>query len=255
MFKKIFPFLFSDRTYMAFGCEESPNRYPLERARYPLMASYLHEESLKRQEPIKILDVGCRDGNMLLYCRQNGTRAEFYGMDITKKDLETALERGYVSATQHDIRVRPFPYKDGFFDAVICSHILEHLEHPGEVLDELRRILKRNALLIVGVPVGLLPGILWRRHITPLYNPNKRKEVLLERFEHVSFFSLPELKRLLARHGFIVEESRGNYLVRCRGFFLENCKWWYDFNQWYGKFFPGVLGHVTVKARYSGPAQ
>jgi len=248
--KKIFPFLFPDKTHMAFGCEKSPNLYPLEKARYPLMASYLHEESLKLQAPIKILDVGCRDGNMLLHCSQNGTRTEFHGMDITKKDLETALERGYVSATRHDIRVRPFPYKDGFFDAVICSHILEHLEHPGLVLDELRRVLKKNGLLIVGVPVGLLPGILW--HITPLYNPNKRKEVLLERFEHVSFFSLPELKRLLHQHGFASEEARGNYLVRCRGFFLEDCKWWYDFNQWYGKLFPGVLGHVTVKARYSG---
>jgi len=216
------------------------------------MASYLHEEALKKQKPIRILDVGCRDGNMLLNCRQNGTPVEFHGLDITKKDLETALDRGYASATRQDVRDLPFPYGAAFFDAVICSHILEHLEHPGEVLKELGRVMKKGGLLIVGVPIGLLPAILWRRHITPLYNPHKRKAVLLERFEHVSFFSLPELKRLLEKHGFIAEEARGNYFIRSRGFILENYKWWYDFNQWYGKLFPGVGGHVTVKARYSG---
>jgi len=251
MFKKIlqklFPFLFSSTTHIAYGVEESPNKYPLDKARYPLMAEYIHEESLKHGRPLRILDIGCRDGNMMLYCEQNKSNVEFHGMDITEKDLETAKRRGYKTGHRHDIRNRPFPYEDNFFDAVICSHILEHLEHPEEVLDELHRIMKKEGMLIVGVPIGLLPGILWRRHITPLYNPRKRKAEALRRFEHVSFFSLPELKRLLAKYGFRTDEARGNYCIRARKFFLEDQKWWYDFNQWWGKVFPGVLGHVTLK--------
>jgi len=249
LLQKLFPFLFSSKTYLAYGVEESPNKYPLDKARYPLMAKYIHEESLKHQDPTCVLDIGCRDGNMLLYCQHNHSNVEFHGMDITKKDLEMAIERGYKSGFEHDIRNRPFPYRDGFFDAVLCSHILEHLEQPGEVLEELNRVMKKGGLLIVGVPIGLLPGILWRRHITPLYNPRKRKEEALKRFQHVSFFSLPELKQLLKKYHFHTEEARGDFCIRARKFFLENYKWWYDFNQWWGRVFPGVLGHVTVKAR------
>jgi len=247
--QKLFPFLFSKTTHLAYGVEESPNKYPLDKARYPLMASYIHEESLKHEAPLRILDIGCRDGNMSLYCNHNGSNVEFHGMDITQKDLEMAIDRGYKSGFQHDIRNHPFPYKDDYFDAVICSHILEHLESPGETLEELNRVMKNESLLIVGVPIGLLPGILWRRHITPLYNARKRKKEALRRFEHVSFFSLTELKKLLKKYGFRTEEARGNYVIRARKFFLEDQKWWYDFNQWWGKVFPGVLGHVTLKAR------
>lgn len=249
LLQKLFPFMFSTKTYLAFGVEEAPTRYPINKARYPLMASFIHKEFLKQGRTLQVLDVGCRDGNMLLYCRQNGSGAEFHGMDITKKDLEKALACGYKSAFEHNICVRPFPYKDGFFDIAICSHILEHLEDPGAVLTELKRVMKPGGLLIVGVPIGLLPGILWRRHITPLYNSRKRKAEALRRFEHVSFFSLPELKALLKKHGFTTEEARGDFCIRARKFFLENYKWWFDLNQLWGKVFPGVLGHVSVRAR------
>jgi SAM-dependent methyltransferase len=253
MFKKIlqklFPFLFSKKTHLAFGVEESPNRWPLDKARYPLMASLIHQESLKKQRKLRVLDLGCRDGNMLAYCRKNNSDVEFFGMDIVAKGLETALERGFKSVSEFDIRNRPYPYADDYFDVVICSHILEHLEEPGSVLDEVRRVLKDDGMLIVGVPIGLLPGILWRRHITPLLNPRKTVKETLKRYGHVTFFSLPELKRLLKQHGFQTEEARGDFMIRARKFFLEDHKWWFDLNQAYGKLFPGVLGHVTVRTR------
>ena len=248
--QKLFPFLFSSKKYLAFGVEESPTQYPLEKARYLTMASYIHEESLKLNRPVTVLDIGCHEGMMLLYCQKNGSKVEFHGMDISQERLSTALKRGYQSVALQDIRNYPFPFPDGFFDVVVCSHILEHLEHPEKVLQELNRIMKKGGLFIVGVPIGLPPGILWRRHIVPLYNPAQRKKVVLRRFGHVSFFTLPGLKKLLQNHGFVTEIARGDYLFRSRKLFLENFKWWFDFNQWYGRVFPGHLGHVTVKSRF-----
>ncbi|OGW82269.1 MAG: hypothetical protein A3G33_11190 [Omnitrophica bacterium RIFCSPLOWO2_12_FULL_44_17] len=252
--EKLFPFLFSSRTYLAYGVEEAPTKYPLDKARYPLMAAFIREEYLKLKRPIKVLDMGCHEGMMLLYTKQNQTDAEFYGMDILEERLNKAMQRGYQSVTRQDIQNFPYPFNNGFFDAVICSHILEHLEYPEKVLQELNRVMKRDGLLIVGVPVGLLPGILWRRYMTPMYNPWKRKKEVLKRFGHIQFFTLPVLKKLLKRYGFVTEEARGDFLIRARKFFLENYKWWYKFNQWYGKIFPGVLGHVTLKARFKPAA-
>ena len=63
--KAIFPFLFSSKTYLAYGVEEAVNLYPLDKARYPLMASFIQQEFLRLKRPLRILDIGCRDGNML----------------------------------------------------------------------------------------------------------------------------------------------------------------------------------------------
>jgi len=247
--EKIFPFLFSNKTYLGHGVEETPTRHPLNKARYLTMASYIHDEYLKNRRPVRVLDIGCSEGMMLLYCRHNNTKTEFYGIDILPERKDKAMERGYQSVLLQDIRECPFEYEEGFFDVVICSHILEHLEHPGEILEKLNRIIKPDGLLLVGVPIGLLAGILWRRHITPILNPVNSKKEALKRFGHVTFFTLPELKKLLKDHGFLTEEAQGDYFIRSRRFFIENYKWWFDFNQWYGKLFPGVLGHVTVKSR------
>lgn len=251
--EKVFPFLYSSKTYLAFGVEESPTKYPLNKARYLLMASYIHEEYLKKQRPLRVLDIGCNEGMMILYCRKNNSKTEFYGIDILPEKKDKSMEQGYKSVLLQDIRECPFDYEDNFFDVVICSHILEHLEHPGKLLEKLKRIIRKEGLLIVGVPIGILPAILWRRHVTPLCSPVNKKEEALKRFGHVTFFTLPELKRLLRHHGFITEEARGDYFIRARRFFIENYKWWFDFNQWYGKIFPGVLGHVTVKSRFRAP--
>lgn len=247
--KKIFPNLFSSRTHLAYGVEESPNKYPLDKVRYVMIAELLHQEYLRRGKPIRVLDIGCSEGMMILYSRKNDTQAEFYGIDILEERKKKAIERGYKDVWLEDIRECDFgKYRDRF-DAVICSHILEHLERPGDLLQKLNSVMSEDGLLIIGTPIGLLPGVLWRKYISPLCRPWYEREAVLKRFGHVSFFTLSALKKLLLKSGFRAEECRGEYLIRARGFFLEDCKWWFDFNQWYGRLFPGVLGYVVVKAR------
>ena len=44
------------------------------------------------------------------------------------------------------------PFEDSFFDAINCSAVLEHLNHPLEVLKELKRILKDDGWLLISLP-------------------------------------------------------------------------------------------------------
>lgn len=46
----------------------------------------------------------------------------------------------------------PYPFEDNTFDLVYCSHVLEHLNEPVKVLEEIWRILKPNGKLILKVP-------------------------------------------------------------------------------------------------------
>lgn len=46
----------------------------------------------------------------------------------------------------------PYPFKDNTFDYVLTDNVLEHLEDPIKVLDELYRICKRGAIIRIIVP-------------------------------------------------------------------------------------------------------
>ena len=61
-------------------------------------------------------------------------------------DLESPL------ADMH-FDVQQIPLDDGSFDAVICNHILEHVEDDGRALSELHRILRRGGWGVVLSPV------------------------------------------------------------------------------------------------------
>ena len=52
----------------------------------------------------------------------------------------------------HDLDKFPYPFKDNVVDEIIMIHILEHLNKPKEVLDELWRISKPNARITIEVP-------------------------------------------------------------------------------------------------------
>ena len=51
-----------------------------------------------------------------------------------------------------DLNNLPYPFEDNSFDEVYAQHILEHLDRPFAIIEELHRILKPNGLLHIKVP-------------------------------------------------------------------------------------------------------
>lgn len=52
----------------------------------------------------------------------------------------------------HDLNVFPYPFEDGTFDLVEAIHVLEHLDRPFRVMQEIHRLAKPGARIIVRVP-------------------------------------------------------------------------------------------------------
>ena len=52
----------------------------------------------------------------------------------------------------HDLNVYPYPFKDNSVDEIYCSHILEHLDDFIKTMEELWRICKPDALIIIKAP-------------------------------------------------------------------------------------------------------
>lgn len=74
-----------------------------------------------------------------------------------------------------------FPFSDCEFDSAICSQVLEHVFNPEEFLDEINRVLKAGAPLLLTLP------FVWDEHEQP------------HDFARYSSFGL---RALLERHGF-----------------------------------------------------
>jgi len=71
------------------------------------------------------------------------------GVDISPGNIKTAKKRGshgeYVVATGEYL-----PFRDGSFDIAILSDVLEHIEEPGRILQEVKRTASNS---LINVPL------------------------------------------------------------------------------------------------------
>lgn len=102
----------------------------------------------------KILDIGCGRGAILIPLWENGHQA--VGVDPKLDDLLKLLDDSESLA-----KFKPFvtrargenlPFETNVFDIVICSEVLEHVQHPGLILKEIHRVLKPSGTLCITVP-------------------------------------------------------------------------------------------------------
>lgn len=101
-----------------------------------------------------VLEVGCEGGN-LLSSLPNVRR--IVGADISGRALEDAqsrLESQERNAEFYQLDAQQsFPFICGEFDVIICSEMLEHVENPRAVIENIHAITDKNTRIIVTVPI------------------------------------------------------------------------------------------------------
>ena len=106
------------------------------------------------KQDARILDVGCGVGDLLAQIRRHEPSVDVYGLDFSKKGLNVArsgLANGKFVLYTID---KTLPFKEGAFDVVLCTDVIEHLEYPDHVVTELVRICKRGGVVAIVVPDG-----------------------------------------------------------------------------------------------------
>lgn len=51
----------------------------------------------------------------------------------------------------HDLNKLPLPFNDNYFDYILCTDVLEHINYK-DLMSELHRILRKNGILRINVP-------------------------------------------------------------------------------------------------------
>lgn len=100
----------------------------------------------------RLLDIGCAYGPFLAAAQEEGFSPT--GIDPAGDAVKYVQEELKLPAFQGFFPGAPFPalLKDETFEAVSLWYVIEHFENPGEVLREIRRILKPGGALCFSTP-------------------------------------------------------------------------------------------------------
>ena len=94
----------------------------------------------------RVLDVGCGDGSLLLYIKNN-KRIDGRGLEINQKNVQECLTKG-LAVVEGDAEKDLVNYPNQSFDVAILNQAIQQFYEPRKVLNELLRIAKKAIITI-----------------------------------------------------------------------------------------------------------
>lgn len=182
-----------------------------------------------RTEPAgKLLDVGYSKGSFADYLAELGW--DCTGLDINEH------HHPKVKTIQCDLN-QGFPVEDEGYNVVTAGEVIEHLLDEGAFLDECRRVLKKEGLLILTTPnlSFLLNRFRVMFGMTPMfvYAPY-----------HYHFHTRRTLESLVKEHGFVVERVIASHILYSRRRHASG-----KIFEWLADSFPTFGAHLILFAR------
>jgi len=103
----------------------------------------------------RILDIGCADGTMMVYCGLLG--AEVYGVDLSSKHIEKAnsyLKKYKLKGRAVAGDARRLDFEENYFDKAVSTDFFEHLSLEDNILalKEIKRVLKPGGVIVIKTP-------------------------------------------------------------------------------------------------------
>lgn len=149
-----------------------------------------------------VLDVGCGSGELLKHLKKQGAQRTI-GLEM-RADVADALRQSDVidEVLSLDIEAEELPVPPESLDAIVVSHVLEHMVNPWRVLRKLHRHLKRDGILVGALPnvrhIGVAGNLLLRGRWQ--YTDSGILDVT-----HLRFFTRQSAAALLQSSGFSIE--------------------------------------------------
>ncbi len=176
-------------------------------------ARFIFEE-IEKEKPQKVLDAGCGRGFYVNSLTNFEFIKEIHGFDINEKYL--AIAKKNIDDKQKVIlqksSIYKLPYPDNYFDFIICSEVLEHLQDDKKGLKELKRVLKKSGTLVITVPNKNFP-FLWdplNWILMKLFNTHINKNIWWLAgiwADHERLYSLKEITNLIKNSDLKIEKA------------------------------------------------
>lgn len=153
-----------------------------------------------KNQPKRILDVGCASGWFLSRLQKKFPYAKCYGIDIYKEAIQLGKKK-YPKISFKVSDAHKIPFSAGSFDVVICTEVLEHVDDPKQAVDEIKRVLKKNGQAIIELDSGsILFSIVWF-----LWGFSRGS---VWKNAHLHSFTIEKLEKMLRKTGFAIENKK-----------------------------------------------
>ena len=172
------------------GNSKCPGCNSLERQR--LLWLYLTRQLKIKEDEIKLLNIAPD------YAIQSKLK-KLTNISYLSVDLESPLAMQKMDITS-------LSFDNNTFDAVLCYHVLEHIEDDKKALSEIFRVLKPDAWAILQSPVDMGREITFEDFSVRL--PEERKKIFGQE-DHVRIYGKDYVSRI-EKEGFLV--SRDNFI-------------------------------------------
>ena len=169
-----------------------------------------------------VLDVGANSGEFLKRLIEGKKGIKVKGIDISEVAVKAARDKG-LDVIQGDGENLPFPDKS--FDYVVLMEVLVHVHDPKKLLSEIRRVLKKDGVLIGSSPLKDLEMNIWddRRLHHAYYTSQEIHDMLSEYFYDVHFKVLNGAQMNVAWAGAYIGDKPVEVLFKCGS---KNMKPW-----------------------------
>ncbi len=143
----------------------------------------------------RVIELGC---GMSYFPKMAEQIGESWGLDFTPKAIRS-LRLQFPTVNYVVGNALETPFRDKYFDTVLSGELLEHIEEPQKLIDEMVRIAKKQVILS-----------------TP--------KLEFDDLEHLWEFEEEDLKEMLKKYGHVTTETLESNMFPGRSYIFAKCE-------------------------------
>lgn len=173
------------------------------------------------EAPRRVLELGCSTGAFGAQLKARYPGASVVGVEAGRESAAVASSRidRVIAARIEELDPAACGFSPGEFDTLVAADVLEHLVNPWKALVRIKPFLAPGAQVIASIPNVRNAILMAALAVNGRWQYRERG--LLD-ITHVRFFTLEEIKRMLAETGYRYEHHLCNLTPALRDLYHRN---------------------------------